>query len=311
MAVKCTLPFEKSDIQSFAYFAFADGIFLANMGKSYKNLMTTRFINFCYNPQKDIYTLISDDDWEVNSGILIHQKMELNKAVFAEGTIDLVRIFKKAILSSLYVYGIRGVNQDKYLITGYDEKTNTFEVWQLDCNIGLVFEWIPADELYPSLFETPDKDLRITFWKYNTASDCLLDFQKLKTGIHDYLNSTSKDQQNVYGLNAIQELADYFKKQSEGAQPIDKRFLDSFVEHKYFMNQRIEYLASKRIIPVSLTQKSKEIAEMANAVKDSGMIYNSGKCNQEILKLTSLIIDSIRIEKEYLPSVREAIKEMN
>ena len=109
----------------------------------------------------------------------------------------------------------------------------------------------------------------------------------------------------------MQKLADYCKKQSEGAHAIDKRFLYGFVEHKNFMNQRIEYLASKQFIPVSLTQKTKEIAEMANVVRESGRIYNSSKNNQEILKLISLIEDSIRTEKEYLPSILEAVSVMS
>lgn len=308
MHKKQSLPFLKSNIKSFPYFALADSIFAANMCEGYKEYMLERFLNFNLDTQSFIFALLSEDDWGVNAGIIIHQKIEIYKTAFAMCGINMVDLFKRSLHSCLYIYGLRGANQEKYMITGYDDSKKAFEVWLFSNQIGLFKEWIGYDELCDSLFDVPRKSLGITFWKYNENHNYKLNLNNVSIGIREYLEGLSKDKNRVCGLFAIKELSSYCTKQAELQHQLDKRFFDGFAEHKVFMNERIKFLANNNMISVSYVQASQKNTDIANSVVELAKIYNESRKSEAAIKMALLIEESIHLEQEYLRQVLSEMK---
>lgn len=304
---KFCLPFEKSNIQSFPHFAFADSVFLSNMDESYKEYLTERFIDFYFDPQAFVFALVSDDNWGINAGIIKHQKIELYKTAFAECEIDIIAILKKCLLSHLYIYGIRGKEQEKYLINGYDDTRSAFKVWQFDIKTGLFFEWIEYDKLYESLLGVEGKSLSITLWKYNEDNNYKLNLQDLETGIREYLQGR-KEKNRSCGLLVFKELSAYCRQQSNNQQPLDERFLKGFVEHKMFMYKRLKYLEDKQIILPRYKEISKEVLSIAKSVERLSYVYNSNLNEHDVIMIASLIEKTIQIEQRYLYSVWVELK---
>lgn len=302
MIDKFILPLCKSNIRSFPQFAFADVLISSNMGNRYNEYLSGKFINFYFDLKSLIFALVADDNWGVDAGIVSHQKIELYKTSFAACGINIIDIFKKGLQSDLYIYGLRGREQNKYLVNGYDDTINAFQVWTTDNEKGLFSEWIVCEDLMNSLFEVPEKTLGITFWKYNKNHDYVLDLRNVVIGVREYLEGVSKDKNRICGLLAFKELSFYCVKQAKSQELLDKRFLLGFVEHKYFMNGRIKYLADKDLISKIFVQAAQEVADVVSSVENMVDKYNATKKAEYAIKISKIIEKTIFLEQKYLPS---------
>lgn len=302
MIDKLNLPLHKSNIRSFPHFAFADGLISSNIGNRYNEYLSGKFINFYFDLKSLIFALVADDNWGVDAGIVTHQKIELYKTSFAACDINIIDIFKKGSQSNLYIYGLRGKKQNKYLVNGYDDNINAFEVWSFDSEKGLFSEWIAYEDLINSLFEVPGKTLGITFWKYNKKHSYALDIRNVTVGIREYLEGISRDKNRICGLLAFKELSFYCVKQAKSQELLDKRFLLGFVEHKYFMYERIKYLVKKDLMSKTFLQSAQTIVDIATSVENMVDMYNATKKAEYAIKISKIIEKTISLEQRYLPS---------
>ena len=302
MIDKFILPLCKSNIRSFPQFAFADALISSNMGNRYNEYLSGKFINFYFDLKSLIFALVADDNWGVDAGIVSHQKIELYKTSFAACGINIIDIFKKGLQSDLYIYGLRGREQNKYLVNGYDDTINAFQVWSSDSEKGLFSEWIAYEDLINSLFEVPGKTLGITFWKYNKKHSYALDIRNVAVGICEYLEGVSRDKNRICGLLAFKELSFYCVKQAKSQELLDKRFLLGFVEHKYFMYERIKYLVKKDLMSKTFLQSAQAIVDIATSVENMVDTYNATKKPEYAVKISKIIERTISLEQRYLPS---------
>ena len=123
--------------------------------------------------------------------------------------------------------------------------------------------------------------------------------------MENYLNSKGDFIKNeidvVYGISAIYKLIEYINKTIALNGQLDIRYVRGFLEHKFFMKQRIQYLLKKGYLKnETLLQASTRIYEIAAQVQKLSIKYILSNDINIISRIEEMIKNTIGLEKEYL-----------
>ena len=305
MVNKCRLPFERSNIMSYPHFALADSIYRANMGEAYNAYSCERFIN-CYfdiSPINHMFAMHSTDNWGVASGLVTHQKLELYKESYVACGIDFVDAFKKFIICGCYIYGVRGDKHDKYMVSGFDNTKGHFLVWSFDSVRGLYLQEITYRDFIDTLFEVKTKEISIILWKYNPNNEYFLKLNTVESILSEYLKRGLTKTNKIFGLPAIEIMAQYIEKQVSIDKTIDVCCLYGFAEHKLFMFNRMKYLCQQSIVSQKYIKCAESVNELAQHVLNLALKYNNSGDLGYVRELVFDINHSVDMEQAYLPFV--------
>lgn len=322
-----TLPFDENpESCCYPYICFPHAIICAQTSTDeYNKWLCGKYINCYYKDKSNGHKFIISvyDNWSGGKKIMIYQCINFSKEIMKKMKVNIPLTIKKLLLNGIYPYGkcresyiVRSDPSDTgltdYIITGYNDIKKVFIIRLFDKNKELIKREVYYEEYVSALYDNANRNIQIHAWKYNDRAEYSLNFSEIINDLEDYIHSRNSKPQypdnRTFGLQAIEDLKNYFLLQSETGANIDERYLRGYYEHKYFMEQRIKYLCSLNILPSELLECAENVSLMAQQVMNEGKNYNvsqDGAAAKELLRLTA---ESIEIERNYLPEVSASLQ---
>ena len=327
MKKKILLPFDEYALpQTYHHLAFPMGIIQGNACTDVTPWLCGRYINCIFSPTiKNKFNICLQDAWAQEDKILFYQRIDLLRNIFANLNFDILSLIRKLLACHQYVsgiyneefiphrfaYGVKYYSHD-FLLIGYNDIDRIFySVAYLKNGKYQRFE-IPYENMMDAVTSLESPKVALAAWAYNTEATYPLDLQRIAVGLEDYINSeNSLKQYNhpmaCFGLSGILELKNYFVREAESGN-IDLRYTRGLMEHKYFMQRRIEYLLSQGYLNRETFKTcSSDVYHLSEKVHLLGLKFSMTENRTIIGGIEKNMDDMIKIEKEYLPQVLEQV----
>lgn len=312
MRKKWSNPFDKNPISCcYPYISFPYSIVHAHSGDEYQKWLCGKYINCYFKPQSVRHKFINSvyDGWSTVQKIFFYQGFNLSKEMLKTLRIDIPFIIKKAILDGAYPYGQcserfvfpgHDISEDTYfdyILTGFDDIRKIFFMTGFSIEHGYRHLEISYSDYVQSLYQNSKKHIVIHLWKYNPNAEYRVDLKVISRDLEDYLCSknsiTQYEDGRLFGLCACSALGEYITQGESVGDSALPLYLRGYWEHKYFMNERIRYLAEENMICNTAIAFAEQVLQLAEQVK----VADNG------IWIQNLIQESIAIEQVYLPQV--------
>lgn len=325
LADRIKLPFYPTPYTvMYHHLAFPLGILQGHSDIDIAPWLCGKYINCRFRLGKNIdqrYNIIIDDPWFTCENVFIFQNMildsNLRQQLFRSYTQLLMYMlnqgcypagnYNEALIPCKSTYGSEYFRHD-YLLTGYDKNMKLFHSVGYTDDAHFRFFDIPFDIMEQSLVTLVEKRVELCFWKINPSADFSINIHNIRNDICSYLNSSPapyipKDGYS-YGLDAHKHLGNYLSFLSPRNAHRDLRYTRGFVEHKFFMHFRMNYLYQKGFL------RSYEHVGQALSIYHRAMNTHMlalkfyPRPQQKLLnKMKELVDESVAIEMQYLPLV--------
>ena len=315
------LPFESNPLSiMYHYTAFPLVVLQANMTKEvFDEFISTKYINCVFVEKSSSNKFnIGEDLWFTEERILLRHRNILSRKMYDHYKINVIDELKKVIDWGYYPQGnyneewIPGKFAYKkfhfyhdYLLIGYnDDKKIFYSIGYLANNQFTKFQ-IPYENMKMALETLFNDTVSFDFLEYNSKKKYEFSAKKIVDQMENYLNSKGDFIKNeidvVYGISAIYKLIEYINKTIALNGQLDIRYVRGFLEHKFFMKQRIQYLLKKGYLKnETLLQASTRIYEIAAQVQKLSIKYILSNDINIISRIEEMIKNTIGLEKEYL-----------
>ncbi len=316
------LPFYEPQFVCYNHLMCANAIIKANVKEKLPILMTSKYIN-CYYKEDSInhkFVISIYDHWCTAQKIMQNQSVNLLKEVYQSQNIDMILMIKKMLCNNSYVFGqcnriyIEPNSHEEdppfnFVISGFDDSKRVFIIHGLDMMEHFLCVECDYLKFVNSLFDTFKPNIAFTLWHYNT--DVLIDFDlpNIIFELEDYVDSGNRRNHyiydKVYGIKAIEKLADHIR---ENAEHNNYFYLKKLLLHKTYMKERIECLIKYNFIECRWMKEAEDAEKnIQDALYKLSLFYDSQNFSL-IDQISSLIIHTNEIEKNYLPIVLENLK---
>ncbi len=305
MKKKLSLPFYIfEDFCGYPFEMLPYSILKANDG-DFSKTSAELFINPCFKIEdsKPMFVTSIFDNWFTQRQILGYEYAVLSKELLSVLKTSLPTLFKKYLQSGSYPYcylWLSGnVNVYDYAVFGFDDIKKVFLVSYIDGNGSQKCAEMGYAQFEEKIFSVNGTSM-IYFWRYNQSRNSVPNLNSMANDLKDYLNSvTSKPlltEGYNYGINGIAMLKNHIQGLKDGTDC--QRLLHGFCIHKYFMHERVKYLAVQGTVDAKYAEISGSVFENAKKAAQSASIT-------DICKLIEQTIDA---EKEYLPLILKSIE---
>lgn len=317
MRRKWSNPFDENPIsRCYPYISFPYSIIRSHSGDEYQKWLCGKYINCYFKPQSVKHKFINSvyDGWSTVPKIVFYQGFDLSKEMSKTLCIDIPFIIKKAIIDGAYPYGQcserfvypeHDIPEDiyfDYILTGFDDVRKIFFMTGFSIKHGYHHLEISYSDYVQSLYQNSKKHIVIHLWKYNPNAEYRLDLKVISRDLEDYLYSKNSIPQyedgRSFGLCACSALGEYLAQEESFVDPMLPQYLRGYWEHKYFMNERIRYLAGEQVICHTALPFAEQVLQLAEQVKEA----DNG------IRIQHLIQESIAIEQVYLRQVLAYIR---
>ena len=314
-------------IKSYHYATFPMSIIQANGGDRIIPWLCKKYINCCFDLRavRNHFLICLYDSYGVEDHVLNHQHICLADYEYAELNIDCVQLAQKMLSAGNYItgnynekyipnkysYNKHDYSHD-YFLYGFDSRSELFYSLGYTASEKLESFTIPFENFRKSVELNTDKRIEFNFWKYNNENEYKLELPDIIQDLEDYCYSTnSKDgwkKYYVFGLTAMKMLCELFTDNKE----LDLRYTRAYLEHKYLMLTRLEYI--NKNTDCYLAQY---LDEYENVYNKSKVIHNL--CIKYHITGSNTIIDSIAklmneilsYESLTLPNIISQLKDYN
>ena len=285
------LPIELNPkIKSYQYVAFPMSIIEANGKENIIPWLCTKCIKCCFDmePRQNRFLICLNDSYGKTDNILKHQHISMDKSTYKAIGINYVEFLKTLISDENYITGYcneRYISSKAayekhdymhdYLIYGYDEIESIF--YSLGYTNSMHYEEykIPYNDFVNSILFTNTDQIEFNAWKYNKNNNYSLNLNNVIKDLEEYaLSIYSGDgwkNSYLFGLNAMKALSECFKQ----TENVDIRYTRAYMEHKYLMLQRLEYIEKTKGCNISKCIKTyKEIYKSTIIIHNLSIKYN-------------------------------------
>ena len=284
------LPFkEKPYTQMYHNKAFPMGIIQGNTDTDeIMPWICGKFINCVWIPEsrRTKFDHCIYDDWCTDDKILLQQRIDFFPETYEYLGIDILRFLKQMICNGAYVYGMYNEkyipgkyaykNVDRshdFFIYGYDDNDQIFySAGYLDDGIFHAFK-ISYTDFEDSIKNILDPKLFFNFYSFNKEAKFELNSERIITDLSDYINSRNSKKHytsdKYYGLEACKMLKEYLGREFKRDKVPDVGYTKAFVEHKFFMWKRAEYLSE-----YVFKKPCEYVMTLENVYKMSQIIHN-------------------------------------
>lgn len=324
MREKILLPFDESKILSSPETAFPYALLKANFGPELDAALCRRFIN-CYfdlNSKQEKFEISLSDHWCENYNITQSYSVSLSKSTFQSLKIDLTEFFKKSLQGSNYIYGKSELsflpNQIPdilgpfhYFIIGYDDLNGVFYVRVFDSNHQYYAIEVPFENIELALWSRLEDIVPFQLWAVDKSVEIPLKMSNIARELEDYvLSKNSKWQYSKdksFGMQAIDDLNAYLYQRAKEDDSLEIYYLRALADHKYFMKERIFYLAEKGEISDEWIPYANDVYVLAKPLVDLGERFNQTKDVSMAEEIHGRIKQLMEAEESYLPKVLKQI----
>ena len=310
------LPFEKKPyIVTYHNKAFPLGVIQGNAKFDLTPWIAGKFINCFFdessaNHKFNFYTF---DSWGEKDGVNSSQTIRLDKKMFKELSIDIIKTVKCLLDNGYYVHGSyneKYIREKKpyekydymhdYILIGYEEDGILYSVGYTKYDRYEEFI-ISFDEYLDSLINSTNTYIDINTCKYHEEGNFSFNKSGFIQELSDYLSSNipfSAYANKIYGLKAMEALKDFVVSNDF---KIDVRYIRAFMEHKLLMYLRISYVY--RNSSSAIVDKYQKAVDEAKKIHLLSLKFNITK-NKEILKIIENSFNLIlQLEKQLLPLI--------
>lgn len=321
---KLVLPFEDNPyFRMFQATAFNMGIIQANATADITPWACGHHVNcsLSYGSNR-IFSISVTPDWSESDNILWQQRINLRHDMVKEiYGCDEIELMKKMLRRGFYPSGRyneevipeklnyqRRYYPHGFLLIGYDDIEGGF------ISIGYLNDrkfrrfLIPYDTMKLALSTMQDYAFGSNFWKYNPDAVFKLDLPKIVSELSDYISSTTTrkvySKGKCWGMEAMRQLADTFLLSSETKKYIDDRYSRGFMEHKYFMKMRVDYLISEGYIKnADLADCADRAYKMSETAHLLALKHNVTGSYRIAEKMHGVMNEVLALEERYLPEL--------
>ena len=326
MKKKHILPIECPDFTCHNYLTWSNAIVKANAKRQAKTLLSSRYINCLYDETSTNHKFVINvyDHWCVNQKFMQYQTMELLKETYQKAKIDFVTLLKKCLLNHSYVFSCctwQYIEKDIedpslylwYALVGYDDESQEFLLYGIDRDEQFSCFRVNYQTFADANFATSSLKIYLTLWRPNPDAKIALDIPNMILDLEDYIRSSNRrgnaPADAVYGFKAIDALCRHLCELSEEKLPLPHAYLQKFMMHKIYMQNRIEELAqAQKIDPIHLEQ-ARQNADRGKQAFDLGNQYNEIKDQTLAKGIIDLMLDSVKAEADYLPKILLELKQ--
>lgn len=324
MKKRCFLPMEEPQFISYYHHTYINAIIKANARHDAQTLFCSRYINcfFKENATKN-KLVISLYDTPFRQGRLHEQMLNLLKDTYRNNRMDLLLILKKILLSDCYVLAccncscMEAIPSHKapdrdVVIAGFDDFKRAFTVYALNTERRFQCYQIGYELLIDSLYQTLNPKIVLFFWQYDSNLPVTVDFPTLVLELEEYLQSKNNRDPRpiniIYGLDAIVAFANYLFNTSKKGLKVDEEVLHLFSVHKYYMRERVTYLVNQGMLNTKWLLHAERVEELAKNAVALAKQYNFSNGQPLPQAFLDNMMETVTIEREYLPCVLEEIK---
>lgn len=303
--------------------AFAMGIIQGNATEDIVPWLCGKYINCSfYKNRKNQFMISISDSWGLDDKILFHQQVNLYPELYsALYTYDIIELLRRMIGKGCYPRGVYNEEfvpgkwsyQKKYyahdfILIGYDDVSQNFlSAGYLEDEKFQRF-LIPYESMRMALVSLKTEKFIADFYKYNTDAKYELNLKRIADELTDYI--CCKTSQKIYskdgswGMDALRQLANYFVNTSENKRYLDYRYTRGILEHKFFMQMRIDYLSKNGYLrDCSYSQQAQRVYKMAESVHMLALKYILTGKQEIVVHIHSIINDILSVENDYLSAV--------
>ena len=145
-------------------------------------------------------------------------------------------------------------------------------------------------------------------WKYNPDAKFELNLERVVSELSNYLHPTVLAPNGVTdkcrGMNAMRCLAQLYAETAESASQIDIRYTRGVMEHKFFMQMRMDYLCKNKLLNnASYAEAANRVYQMAERVHMLALKFNFTKKKSLVDTIQNLMCEMLSVEAEYLSQV--------
>lgn len=323
------LPMKAPQFVGYSRPTAANAIVLANAGENTRVLLCSKHINCHYQPVflKQKFSISIFDYWCMRQDFLRRQSIRFLKETYLKENTNLILVIKKCLLFNAYVFGDcnrKYIEQDyegdqqifSFVITGFDDISHEFTIY------GLTYLWdeykcfkVDYQKFINALFDTPKESIQLELWHCNKEASISLDLPCIIGELGNYINSANSKKEyigeKVYGLKAIFELSRHFAETAKKGEDLCKVYFDQFAVHKYFMKDRVEYLAESGIINPKWLVEAETAEKLGQSVQKLGATYNLTRESALVDQMCEQINTTIEMERSYLPKMLEELEHYN
>ena len=302
--------------------AFSLGIIQANAQTDITPWLCGKFVNCFFSPiYNNQFKILWHDNWAEEDGILTNQRINLLIETFQQFPYGYLDLLKRMIDLGGYPHGdyneeyIPGKaayqlkhHQHDFLLFGYDDEKQLFSSagYLKDGRFQKFF--IPYENMVKSISTLKRDRVALNFWKYNQDADFSLRPAAVIEHLRAYLRSEATPKtfkkDSYFGFEAIEQLAHYYRKTALEKGFVDIRYTRGLMEHKFFMQKRIEYFSLKGYLT---NDKSFLIAEdvyqTSQTIHFLALKYLMTRRQSSLDLALEKILETVEKEKEYLPQV--------
>lgn len=319
-----TLPFEDKPY-SLMYHgsAFPLGIIQGNTTKDITPWLSCKYINCWFaSTWGNKFAHYVSDNWATGDKILFQQRIDIFSEqydfIFKR---DVIYLLRKMLDMGFYPHGVyneeyipgkkmfqKGYFLHDYILIGYNDITKSFtSVGYLDDKCFQRYS-IPYEFMKLAIQSVYGPKLGINFWKYNEDSQFHFDINRLITELTDYLHSSTSvkmyTKNRNWGINAINELGKHIVITCNDEKYIDHRYTRGVMEHKYFMQLRIQYLLDNSYLQnKEYIQNAQKVFLLSQNAHLLGIKYRASENNAIANRIYEIFKEMVLIESNYLPSV--------
>lgn len=324
MKKKVVLPFnDKPYSLMYHGSAFPLGIIQGNTTNDLTPWLSSKYINCWFAPTwGNKFAYYVTDHWATGDKILTQQRIDLcsneYKAIFNS---NIIYQFKKMMDLGYYPHGAyneeyipgkkyfqKEYHIHDFLLIGYNEINKYF------ISVGYLRDdkfqryKIPYDYMNLAITTHKTQKISLNFWKYNEKATFDLDFDRLITELSDYIASTTSvkifKENRTWGLNAIIALGNHIANMCNNESYIDHRYTRGIMEHKVFMQSRIEFLLDKQYIKDRIyLDYSNKVLHLAECGHLLSLKFLVNKKQNIANKINDIYIEIVKLEREYLPDL--------
>lgn len=325
IADRISLPFHSNPYSvMYHHLAFPLGILQGHTEIDISPWLCDKYINcqFCFKKgSTQRYNIVTEDPWFLRDEIFILQKVlltsDLRQTLFGSYTEFLLKMinlgcypngnYNEALIPCKNTYGMEYYRHD-YLLTGYDANTKRFQSVGYVDDFQFRFFDIPFDLMEQALTTLVERIVELCFWKINPAAVFSINIPSIRNELASYLNSSPypyppKDGYR-YGITAHKYLGKYFSMLSPQNALRDRRYTRGFLEHKFLMHFRLDYLFQQGYIRTyDHVEKARYLYRQATNIHMLGLKFYL-KPEQRLLGKMQILVDEITdAEAHYLPLV--------
>ena len=325
IADRISLPFHSNPYSvMYHHLAFPLGILQGHTEIDISPWLCDKYINcqFCFKKgSTQRYNIVLEDPWFLKDELFILQKVILSPGLrqtlfgsYTEFLLNMINMgyypngnYNESLIPCKNSYGMEYYRHD-YLLTGYDTNTNYFQSVGYVDDSKFCFFNIPFRIMEQSLETLIEQRVELCFWGITPHANFSINIPAIRTDLASYLNSSSTPylpkEGYRYGISAHKSFGEYISFLTPKNALSDRRYTRGFLEHKFLMRFRLNYLFHHGHIH---TYEHVEMAEFlyqkATNIQMLGLKFYL-KPQQRLLNKMQLLVDEITdAEAHYLPLV--------